>query len=183
MEFGGRKRFSIEINLDDSPLDEWICGGYCYWVFGNMIGDIEKIVSLRDVLFMMDKIKWNYGGYLCDGRFCPKLFELPDDRIYELIRGAVYKGEPYRNEIFDYLPSEDYIYGNFLVWPGFGGWDVFLVDGEDQSKLLYCNTIDKNAKVKCVLLERGEFDSVLLSAWNYLEEMLNKALGKNTSRY
>jgi hypothetical protein len=176
MEFGDRQRFSIQINRDNSPLDEWINGGYCYWVFENMVGDIYKIETLRDVLIQMDEIKQNYGGYRCCGRFCPKLFELPGDRIYELIRGAIYIGEPYCNEIFNYLPSEDFIYENFSVWPDVNpSWNVFLIDGKDKSKLLYKNILDDNTEVKCVLLERGEFDSILLSAWDYLEALLDEA--------
>jgi hypothetical protein len=173
MEFGNQNRFFIQIDFDETSLDEWMWGRFCYWIDGNMVGDISTAEILQDVYRQLEGIKENHGGYLCSGRFCPELFALSNDKIYELVEGAIYRGYPYDEEIFQYLPSEDYIYGNLLVWPEIpSGWSVFLIDGETQSKLLYKGIVDQ--KVRSIILERGEFESVLAQACDYLAVVQNK---------
>jgi hypothetical protein len=167
MLFGNKKRFAVEIELNEGYKGEWLLGHFCFWIDGNMVGHYEYDEFLTDVL--ADSY---YTAKDSGGRFCPSLFALPSEKIFNLIVSSIY-GES--KEILQYVPP-DFMYAKFNI-PVIRQWWICLIEGENQAKLLYVNSEAYSrceSEVREILLLPGEFEKVFMSAYSYLNSLVDK---------
>lgn len=165
MEFGDRTRFAIAFELDQNPGGPWLFGRFCYWIDSKIIGDFDAGTSLRDVLFQMRYVVGDRGR-----RLYPRLSALPADTIFHLISTSLNETS---DDILQYV-SEDFLPARLDVRIPidiFNLWDIFLVEGVDEAKLVYCETGSPNIEVMTLL--PGEFDTVVESAHACLDRIYN----------
>ncbi|MCO4859847.1 immunity 42 family protein [Herbaspirillum sp. WGmk3] len=163
MEFGDSTRFSITIELDPQYGACWLFGRIAYWISGEMVGSYDIGTSLRDVLFQMEPILADSGR-----RISQRLFLLEKEKIFFLVESAL---ERSNEAIYAYVPA-NVLPARFDVRipvDTFDSWKIFLVDGEEEAKLMYRN-ID-SPYVKQIHLRSGEFDDVFAKAHAYLDQL------------
>jgi len=170
MEFGDRSRFSIAFELDRDHGGIWLFGRICYWIAEAMVGDYDVGTSLRDVLFQMTPIMGDGGK-----RTCPKLLRLKKEKIADLILAAL---DDTSDEIYQYT-SRDFLPARFDVRipvDVFDSWKVFLVEGEENAKLLYRGI--ESSEVVATNLAPGEFDRVFCEAQAHLERLYEEEVAR-----
>ncbi|CAJ0691212.1 immunity 42 family protein [Ralstonia mannitolilytica] len=164
MLFGNKDRFAIEFELDANHGGAWLFGRFCYWIAGEQVGDYDAGTSLRDVLFQMKYIVGDAGK-----RSFPRLAELPAPEIFRMVSDALSE----RNSDISQYVSPDFSPAYLDVnipMDIFGCWDIFLVDGLREARLIYReNGADD---IKFMALTIGEFDSVVEATQNELQKLL-----------
>ncbi|QOK93389.1 hypothetical protein HF908_09840 [Ralstonia pseudosolanacearum] len=168
MLFGSKERFAVEFELDDDHGGAWLFGRFCYWIGGERVGDYDAGASLRDVLFQLKYIVGDGGE-----RFCPRLAALPAAKIFKLIFDALRETN---RDIFDYA-SLDFMPARLDVCIPvdiFNAWNVFLIEGEEEAKLIY--QAEGTQDTKLTTLPVGEFDFVIKATQSELEGLLAKEL-------
>lgn len=163
MKFGDKARFAIEFELDDNHGGSWLFGRFCYWIGGEMVGDYCSGVSLRDVLFQMKYVVGDGGQ-----RTCPKLAVLPPSKIVDLITMSL---SELSNEISHFVDNEFLPAKLDVRIPVdiFNSWNIFLVDGDGDSLLMYSR--DEHSDVNVVHLLHGEFDTIAVAAYDALDQI------------
>ncbi|MBB6580629.1 immunity 42 family protein [Ralstonia solanacearum] len=164
MLFGKKEQFAVEFELDANHGGAWLFGRFGYWIGGERVGDYDAGTSLRDVLFQMKYIVGDAGK-----RSFPRLAELPALEIFRLVSDALNE----RNgDISRYVPpdfSPAYLDVG-IPMDIFSCWDVFLVEGLREARLVYRESGVDN--IRFTALPVGEFDSVVQTAQNELEKLL-----------
>lgn len=165
---GDRKRFAFAYSLDAQSGAEWMFGRCCYLVAGIEVGDFSLGVSLRDVYIQMTSIVKDNGN-----RFDSRLCGFDESKVFELLQYELYEA------------SNDEItgIGSVIATPArfdvripvdvFDYCSMFLVDCEEQSKLIY--SVD-DKEVSVVSLQIGEFDDVMTTVFNDFGEMYDLAI-------
>lgn len=164
MIFGDKHRFAIEYEFDAEPEGAWLFGRTCYWIAGCQIGDFDLGTSLRDVLFLWERIAADSGN-----RSNVILSELRLETLFATLRSGFFgyeEGQP----TFDQIAIADE-WARHMVSPciePFDGWLVFLIEAEQSARCLFNNPLG-NVTCECIL-SRGEFDQVLTAVLTPLQQ-------------
>ena len=167
MDFGDKDRFAITIDLNENHGGAWLFGRICYWIAGNIVGNYEEGTSLRDALFQM---RYVYGD--CGQRTCPALMQLPNEKAFELISGALRRGS---SEIYEYL-SDDFMPARFDVCihiDVFDDWEIYLIEDGANAKILYRNLDER--KLNAFTLKSRDFDAAAVPAYECLDKLYDAA--------
>ncbi|AKM30240.1 hypothetical protein AB870_09180 [Pandoraea faecigallinarum] len=163
MLFGDKARLGIEFELNENPGDAWMFGKFCYWIAGEQVGNFDEGVSLRDVLFSMRYIVGDAGK-----REAPSLVFCDEIAVFHVIQNSISESD--LNMVSSIPP--DISPACFDICPNldiFNRWNIYLVDAEDISKIIYSE--DAGVTVKTVEILPGEFDSVASSAYQELDRI------------
>lgn len=166
MDFGDRRIFAIQLELNSDPGGAWLFGRFCYWINGKQVGNYDLGTSLRDVFF---NLKWivhdcgNRGGY----RMChwqpEEVFALLDRSLYGVEELAPDDWLPESPARFDIRPPVDI----------FDGWKVYLVECDTGEVFVYRNT-GTDGRIEKFEAPTGSFDKVVHQSYVYLERLLSE---------
>ncbi|WP_321784412.1 Imm42 family immunity protein [Paraburkholderia sp. J94] len=155
----------FKAELNEHSGGSWMFGRFCYWIGGEQVGAFDEGVSLRDVLFSMQYIIGDSGK-----RTAPLLAYCDKNEIFRVIQESLSESG---NDLAKLTPT-DFMPACFDVCRHvdiFGAWQVYLVDSQDLSKLVY--SPDSGNNVKIVELATGEFDAIASSIYTELDNLLD----------
>lgn len=163
MEFGDRKIFAVQLELDLHHSGAWLFGRFCYWINGVQVGDYDPGTSLRDVLFNLKWIDHDRGNRrektFCD-RSVEDVFSLLDNSLYGDEQIAPNGWLPEAPARFDVRPPVDV----------FDGWKIYLVECQEFDLMIY-RKIDVEQRIQVFEIPRGMFDTVIKETYDYLERL------------
>jgi Immunity protein 42 len=171
MEFGDMSRFAVSFELNENSGGPWLFGKFCYWIDNRMIGDYAQGTTLRDVIGALKWIVWDAGK-----REDCQRFSMPGEDVYRAIDSSLY-GHPENAG----RESEDAT-ARFDVCPHvdiFNGWKVYLVECEEEARLLYKSSSDRTPRE--FFLRKGEFDKCIEPAWDALNALYDRAIDSDPS--
>ncbi|WP_242772456.1 Imm42 family immunity protein [Brevibacillus parabrevis] len=175
MLVGEPAKFAIEFELDQNYGGVWLFGRICYWIANEQIGEYEMGTSLRDVLFALDSIKNDTGN-----RVSNALFSLDATILYNSLNKALYESsEP--SAINTMVKEEACARFNItLPVDVFDPWKIFLVENQEESRLLLKKNDSGPQQQICeIFLRKGEFDDVVIRAHKELDNLYNTGLKNN----
>jgi hypothetical protein len=157
MMFGDPGRFAIEFEFYEVDFDIWMEGRCCYWISGQRIGDFGLSDSLRDVLFLWERMSYDRDR---------TNIELSSLGTQELVT-ALYSG--LYNTGFPTQEADELrgIEGQWLrhnIRPGasaFRNWIIFLVDDGQTARCLYARFAEPLSTAREQQLKLHEFDQIL----------------------
>ena len=159
MIFGDKARFGIECEVDaaqlaDPKLTEWKYGRVRWWCGGEEVGRHDVDTPLRDVSLEAERFLANAGKRRDEG-----LMGASSEEVVSTLVRALYDDCGQSDE---QVELDEERYRAFVVKPQvdvFDPWDIFLVEGERNARLIWRSIKDKNVREH--ELEAGEFDAVL----------------------
>lgn len=172
MLFGDQSRFAIEFVLDDNPGGAWLYGKTGYWICGWIIGLRETSTTLRDTLFLWDRISRDAGTRQHD-----TLMSLGTKQLARTLYCSMYGTGigPCPEDYWDRSIEEQW--ARFDVGPhaeSFDPWFIYTVEDRLIARLIVVDTRDTSFTE--YRLEPGEFDRVLQTAlvilWGYYDEAM-----------
>lgn len=167
MDFGDRKSFAVELDLDENYGGVWLYGRFSYWINGEQVGDYNLGTSLRDVLFQMKWILFDCGGrdggILCNYS-SQKVFSWLDETLYGSTESDI------DSEIE--LPETPARFDINIPVDVFDEWKIYLLECHDKATIIFKKTSDVEIKVAYIAL--GVFDSVIKEVYDYLNELYSK---------
>jgi hypothetical protein len=155
MVVGDKARFAIEFELDDPPEGVWMIGLICYWICGQRVGDYDHVTSLRDAL----RLERMLGDR--NNRENARLFSVEKAHLCSILADSLFGDADPGPEIMRRAMDERW--ARHVITPEldvFSGWQVFLIESQDQGRCVYRNLI-VGSHFECYL-HAGEFDEVLM---------------------
>lgn len=171
MEIGDRRKFAIELDLDEHYEGVWLFGRFSYWINGDRVGDYDLGTSLRDVLFQMKWIVFDCGnrdgGILCTHS---------PEKVFYWLDGALYDDSDISGEIE--LPDTPARFDIRIPVDIFDEWKIYLIECNDNAKILFKS--DKESDIRVVSIAVGLFDSVIKDTYNYLDELYEREVAASS---
>lgn len=168
MIVGDTRRFGIELVLNDDSGGEWLFGRVCYWLCNQRIGDWELGTSLRDVLFLWERISGD-GGY----RFNEYLMPMETATLVNTLHRSMFGGttdDSLEHRAFEEQWARHDILPHVDV---FDDWKCFLVENDALGRCVFYNP-ETQSYGQCHFAT-GEFDRVLTDAIEWLQSHHNIA--------
>ena len=164
MEFGDRKIFAVQFELDSDHVDSWLFGRFGYWINGSPVGDYDLGTSLREVFLNLKWIEHDRGNRWGNG-LCNRPFE----EVFLLLDTALYGDSVVPSNVslpesparFDIRPAVDV----------FDAWKVYLFACRDSEFLIYRHWV-RGQKIEVFEIRSGMFDAIIKKAYEHLEQLL-----------
>ena len=169
---GNKETFGFRFELDDDSGGEWMFGRCCYLIDGKEVGEYELGTSLRDVFLQMTQIVGD-----CGRREGDRLCNLSDKDVHEVLRYLIYE-DCHANVL--HIAGDIDMPARFDVRipvDVFDACSVFLLDCPGDSRLVFRRSEDQD--IESVRIRRGEFDDVIGTAYQRLEEIYESSAINN----
>ncbi len=169
MIFGNKKRFGIEYELNSDYGREWLFGRVCYWVHDNQIGDYELGTSLRDVLFVCERMV--HDANKRENTFLWNLNTV--DLIDTLAEGLIHAD--LEDDVSKRSVEEQWARHNILPnLDVFNDWLVYIIEQGGSARCVSRNLISRLDN--SYSLSYGEFDTVLGATVESLRDHYERAV-------
>lgn len=166
MVIGTRSRFAVEFERNDP--DQEVLESLYLWIHNEKFGGTEGWLSIRDVVFVMEKAMMDK-----DRRNDPDLFSLSGAEVFYRLHAALYENEIEWEAI---ASREEWARFQVAMSIGeLGSYQIFLIENDllRKGRIWIANVTsrDSDLEVKEHELSYGEFDHVLSLACEVLERL------------
>ena len=162
--FGETNEFACQIKLDDNMHGEWLVGKVCFWVSGEMIGDYEYSISLRDTMFAMRQVVEEQGRRQHD-----YFLGTSTSEFYNRVYNCMFGNLPDCDDIQQMQEEE---WGRLLVdipISAISNPIIYFIEGEINDRIIIIG--DNLSECKDVYVKSGVFYDIISQAYTYLNEI------------
>lgn len=169
MIIGNKSEFAIEFELNQQYGGVWLFGKFCFWIKDRCIGDYNSGTSLRDVLFQMKNIIRDVGNREND-----ILFALDKASLFHRLNSTLYGCE--ESPYYDLSIKETWARFNINIPVDvFDDWKMFIIENQEKLRIIAKKfEKDDNSDIYEFLLKPGEFDQVILRAYEELNNIYDQ---------
>lgn len=167
MEYGNKKTFAVDIELDPDPGGEWLYGKFGYWIGGIPVGDFSLGTSLRDVLFQMKHVVSDCGNRQADA-----LCEQPPEKVFREIDQLLFG---VTTDVPTTVIDAPARFNVSIPVDIFDSWKIYLIECDKKAIIIFKK--DSETEIRWCDLHRGEFDEVIKQVYRELDSMYQKQSG------
>jgi hypothetical protein len=166
--FGQCSTFATEYSLPDNHGGVWMFGNARYWCGGREIGSFSEQTSLRDLLFMLDGMRRDFGK-----RQNPRFWNMPATDMFRLVDAGLFG----KRELAPVSLSMDEQWARHNITPAvdvFDDWKVFVVESDTRARVVFSKYPYPN--IESVEMNAGEVDTAIKSTTIALGEIYEQEM-------